>query len=75
MKDLIQQWFDEAAWHAPSILFFDDIDRLIPAEVEVRLKAKDPKGCMYSHTWYIRSMQIQPDPSTLLLSFYVQLSK
>ncbi|KAJ8659027.1 hypothetical protein O0I10_005409 [Lichtheimia ornata] len=34
MKDLIQQWFDEAAWHAPSILFFDDIDRLIPAEVE-----------------------------------------
>lgn len=33
-KDLLQRWFDEAAWHAPSILFFDDIDRLVPAEVE-----------------------------------------
>ncbi|CAO3684390.1 unnamed protein product [Umbelopsis ramanniana] len=34
LKDQLQKWFDEAAWHAPSILFFDDIDRLIPAEVE-----------------------------------------
>ena len=36
-KDLLQQWFDEAAWHAPSLIFFDDIDRLIPAEVEVSI--------------------------------------
>ncbi|KAI9012001.1 P-loop containing nucleoside triphosphate hydrolase protein [Phycomyces nitens] len=33
-KDILQKWFDEAAWYAPSILFFDDLDRLIPAEVE-----------------------------------------
>ncbi|KAI8141634.1 P-loop containing nucleoside triphosphate hydrolase protein [Fennellomyces sp. T-0311] len=33
-KELLQQWFDEAAWHAPSLIFFDDVDRLIPAEVE-----------------------------------------
>ncbi|KAI8084697.1 P-loop containing nucleoside triphosphate hydrolase protein [Halteromyces radiatus] len=34
LKEMLQKWCDEAAWHAPSILFFDDIDRLIPAEVE-----------------------------------------
>ncbi|KAI9322670.1 P-loop containing nucleoside triphosphate hydrolase protein, partial [Dichotomocladium elegans] len=33
-KDLLQQWFDEAAWHAPSLIFLNDIDRLVPAEVE-----------------------------------------
>lgn len=71
MKDLIQQWFDEAAWHAPSILFFDDIDRLIPAEVEVRLASIVIGIC--SHLVY--SMQIPLDPSILLLSFYVQLSR
>ena len=41
LKDQLQKWFDEAAWHAPSILFFDDIDRLIPAEVEVSQRARD----------------------------------
>ncbi|CAG8436460.1 4148_t:CDS:10 [Funneliformis mosseae] len=34
VKDKLQQWFDDAAWHAPSIILFDDLDRLIPAEVE-----------------------------------------
>ncbi|KAG0215261.1 Peroxisome biosynthesis protein pex1 [Mortierella sp. GBA30] len=29
-----QQWFDIAAFHSPSILFLEDLDRLIPAEVE-----------------------------------------
>ncbi|KAF9549645.1 Peroxisome biosynthesis protein pex1 [Mortierella hygrophila] len=29
-----QQWFDTAAFHSPSILFLEDLDRLIPAEVE-----------------------------------------
>lgn len=33
-KDLLQKKFDEAAWHGPSLIFFDDLDRLIPAEVE-----------------------------------------
>lgn len=35
LKDQLQRWFDEAAWHAPSVIFFDDFDRMIPAEVEV----------------------------------------
>jgi peroxin-1 len=38
LKDQLQKWFDEAAWHAPSVIFFDDFDRMIPAEVEVSLK-------------------------------------
>ncbi|OAD07300.1 hypothetical protein MUCCIDRAFT_137986 [Mucor lusitanicus CBS 277.49] len=33
-KEMLQKWFDEAAWHGPSLIFFDDLDRLIPAEVE-----------------------------------------
>jgi peroxin-1 len=35
VRDKLQQLFDDAAWHAPSIILFDDLDRLIPAEVEV----------------------------------------
>ena len=35
IRDKLQQWFDDAAWHAPSIILFDDLDRLIPAEIEV----------------------------------------
>lgn len=37
-KDMLQRWFDEAAWHAPSLIFFDDLDRLIPAEVEASIQ-------------------------------------
>lgn len=33
-KDMLQTWFDRAAWHGPTLIFFDDLDRLIPAEVE-----------------------------------------
>ncbi|KAG1469689.1 hypothetical protein G6F56_003111 [Rhizopus delemar] len=34
LKELFQKWLDEAVWHGPSLLFFDNLDRLIPAEVE-----------------------------------------
>ncbi|CAG8643526.1 36497_t:CDS:10, partial [Racocetra persica] len=34
VREKLQTFFDDAAWHAPSILLFDDLDRLIPAEVE-----------------------------------------
>lgn len=37
LKSLFKDWFDEACWHAPSVLFLDNIDSLIPAEVEVSL--------------------------------------
>lgn len=33
-KEMLQNKFDQAAWHGPSLIFFDDLDRLIPAEVE-----------------------------------------
>ncbi|KAI9592090.1 P-loop containing nucleoside triphosphate hydrolase protein [Syncephalis fuscata] len=35
ISDQLQQHFDEAAWHAPSIVCFDNLDRLCPAELEV----------------------------------------
>lgn len=34
-REKLQQWFDDAILHAPSIVFFDDLDRLMPAELEV----------------------------------------
>ncbi|KAF0333084.1 AAA-domain-containing protein [Gigaspora margarita] len=34
VREKLKTFFDDAAWHAPGILLFDDLDRLIPAEVE-----------------------------------------
>ncbi|KND02495.1 AAA family ATPase peroxin 1 [Spizellomyces punctatus DAOM BR117] len=34
IKDLWQETIYKAAWHGPSIIVFDDLDRLIPAEQE-----------------------------------------
>ncbi|CAO3681391.1 Peroxisome biosynthesis protein pex1 [Rhizopus azygosporus] len=34
IKETLQKWLDEAAWHSPSLIFFDNLDRLIPAELE-----------------------------------------
>jgi len=31
MKD----WFDEACWHAPTVMVLDNLDRMLGAEVEV----------------------------------------
>lgn len=28
-------WFDKCAWHRPSILILDNLDKLLSAEVEV----------------------------------------
>jgi len=34
IKDTVQKWFIEATFHAPSVLILDDLERLIPAELE-----------------------------------------
>ena len=34
IKDTLQKWFIEATFHAPSVLILDDLERLIPAELE-----------------------------------------
>ncbi|GAA5923458.1 AAA family ATPase peroxin 1 [Sporobolomyces koalae] len=34
LKHRIKDWFDTACWHSPSLLLLDNLDRLIPAEVE-----------------------------------------
>ncbi|KAK4057620.1 Peroxisome biosynthesis protein pex1 [Microbotryomycetes sp. JL221] len=35
LKGKIKEWFDEACWHAPSLLVLDNIDRMLSAEVEL----------------------------------------
>jgi peroxin-1 len=37
VSEELQQQFDLAAWHAPSILCLDNLDRLIPAELEASI--------------------------------------
>jgi peroxin-1 len=37
VKSLFSYWFDRASWHRPSILILDNLDKLLNAEVEVRL--------------------------------------
>ncbi|GAA5844698.1 hypothetical protein JCM11251_007352 [Rhodosporidiobolus azoricus] len=34
LKGRIKDWFDEACWHAPSLLVMDNLDRMLAAEVE-----------------------------------------
>ncbi|GAA5897416.1 hypothetical protein JCM6882_001881 [Rhodosporidiobolus microsporus] len=34
LKGRIKDWFDEACWHAPSLLVLDNLDRMLAAEVE-----------------------------------------
>lgn len=34
LRDLFSQWLNAAAWHGPTLLILDNIDRIIPAEVE-----------------------------------------
>lgn len=35
IKELFKYWLDKAAWHQPSTLVFDNIDKLMGVEVEV----------------------------------------
>jgi len=37
VKNLLNYWFDKAAWHKPSIIVLDNLDKLLSAEVEVSL--------------------------------------
>lgn len=35
LKGKMKDWFDEACWHAPTLLVLDNLDRMLGAEVEV----------------------------------------
>jgi peroxin-1 len=35
VKNLFHYWFDNAAWHRPSVVVLDNLDALLAAEVEV----------------------------------------
>ncbi|KAG6852303.1 hypothetical protein C0991_001085 [Blastosporella zonata] len=41
IKSLMQYWFDKVIWHKPSILILDNLDKLVGAELEVRLRASE----------------------------------
>ncbi|KAG0145472.1 hypothetical protein CROQUDRAFT_78787 [Cronartium quercuum f. sp. fusiforme G11] len=34
LKVTLNEWFDDALWHTPSVLILDDLDKLLPAESE-----------------------------------------
>jgi hypothetical protein len=35
LKSLFHYWLDVAKWHRPSVIVFDNLERVVPAEVEV----------------------------------------
>jgi hypothetical protein len=37
LKSLFQYWFDMAAYHRPTVIVLDNLDKLLPAEQEVGL--------------------------------------
>lgn len=41
VKTLFRHWFNKAAWHRPSILVFDNLDKLLSAESEVNVLSGD----------------------------------
>lgn len=38
VKAQFDYWIDKAMWHRPTILILDDLDKLLGAELEVRLR-------------------------------------
>lgn len=36
---MMHEWFEEASWHAPSLLVLDNLDKMIVAEQEVSQRA------------------------------------
>ena len=36
VKALIKYWFEKAAWHWPTLIVLDNLDRLMGVELEVR---------------------------------------
>ena len=34
LRENVREWLDDACWHAPSLLVLDNLDRIVPAEVE-----------------------------------------
>lgn len=37
LKSLFRYWFEKATWHRPTILIMDNMEKLMGAEVEVRV--------------------------------------
>ena len=35
LKEKLKEWFDQACWRAPSLVVLDNIEKMLPAEVEV----------------------------------------
>jgi peroxin-1 len=35
LKNLFAYWFEKVAWHKPSVIILDNLDKLLSAEVEV----------------------------------------
>ena len=39
VKALLKYWYDKAAWHRPSVIVLDNLDKLMGVELEVSLKS------------------------------------
>lgn len=60
LKETVRKLFLEAAWYAPSVVIFDDIEKLIPAEVEHRDSTKSVQLAEIFNTLAKSIMQSRP---------------
>jgi hypothetical protein len=62
LKLLYAYWRDVAWWHRPALLVFDDLDKLLPAETEVRDQCPALHFLFYltRNSWLIWSIQHAP---------------
>lgn len=37
LRTQFQYWFEKASWHRPSVLLFDNMDKLLATELEARV--------------------------------------
>ena len=61
LRSLFQFWLNLAKWHRPSIIVFDNLERVVPAEVEVSLTSQKIIVAPYLYT----SIRIRFDRATL----------
>lgn len=61
VKAQFNYWFDKCAWHRPSVLVLDNLDKLLPAEVEVSFVKNNLR---YSCIINLCSMQIHSGQDT-----------
>jgi len=73
VKAQFHYWFEKCAWHAPSILVLDNLDKLLSAEVEVRIFYRG-FGCILNRYSACRFISFAPSHRIVPSEFFFMFS-